>query len=105
VQPLRNPPAFHGTRRFNTVFTRALHLSLSWAISIQSTASHPVSLRYILCLPICNLKERGMWNFTLMWEHIFSKRFVSECVFLSCLEARLFQVTNQVLTELSRLTL
>jgi hypothetical protein len=25
VQPLKNFPAFHGTRRFNTVFTRALH--------------------------------------------------------------------------------
>jgi hypothetical protein len=51
VQPLRNPPAFHGTRRFNTMFTRALHWSLSRAISIQSTPSHPVSLRSILILP------------------------------------------------------
>jgi hypothetical protein len=40
VQPLKNPPAFYGTRRFNTVFTRALHWSLSWAISIQSIPSH-----------------------------------------------------------------
>jgi hypothetical protein len=30
------------------VFTRALHWSLSWAISIQSTPSHPISLRSIL---------------------------------------------------------
>jgi hypothetical protein len=29
VQPLKNFPAFYGTRRFNTVFTRALHWSLS----------------------------------------------------------------------------
>jgi hypothetical protein len=29
VQSLKNPPAFYGTRRFNTVFTRAFHLSLS----------------------------------------------------------------------------
>jgi hypothetical protein len=29
VQPFKNFPAFHGTRRFNTVFTRALHWSLS----------------------------------------------------------------------------
>jgi hypothetical protein len=27
--PLKNFPAFHGTRRFNTVFTRALHWYLS----------------------------------------------------------------------------
>jgi hypothetical protein len=39
------PPAFYGTRSFNTVFTRALHWSLSWAISIQSNPSHPISLR------------------------------------------------------------
>jgi hypothetical protein len=32
------------------VFTRALHWSLSWARSIQSTPSHPISLRSILIL-------------------------------------------------------
>jgi hypothetical protein len=50
VQPLKNPPAFHGTRSFNTVFTRALHWSLFRAISIQSTPSHSISLRSILIL-------------------------------------------------------
>jgi hypothetical protein len=50
VQPLKNFPAFYGTRRFNTVFTRALHWCLSWAISIQSTSSHHISLRFILIL-------------------------------------------------------
>jgi hypothetical protein len=34
------------------VFTRALHWSLSWARSIQSTPSHPISLRSILILSI-----------------------------------------------------
>jgi hypothetical protein len=29
VQPLKNFPAIYGTRRLITVFTRALHLSLS----------------------------------------------------------------------------
>jgi hypothetical protein len=33
VQPLKNFLEFYGTRRFNTVFTRAVHWSLSWAIS------------------------------------------------------------------------
>jgi hypothetical protein len=46
----QEPPAFHGTRRFNTVFTRALHWSLSWAISMLSTPSYPISLRSILIL-------------------------------------------------------
>jgi hypothetical protein len=34
--------AFYGTRRFITVFTRALHWSLSWARSIQSIPYHPI---------------------------------------------------------------
>jgi hypothetical protein len=50
VQPLKDFPAFYRTRRFNTVFTRALHWSLSWAISNQSTPFHPISLRSILIL-------------------------------------------------------
>jgi hypothetical protein len=43
-------PAFYGTRRFITVFTRAHHRSLSWPRSIQSIPSHPISLRSILIL-------------------------------------------------------
>jgi hypothetical protein len=50
VQPLKNFPAFYGTRRFITVFTRALHWSLFRARSIQSIPSLPVSLRSILIL-------------------------------------------------------
>jgi hypothetical protein len=34
VQLFKNFPAFYGTRRFISVFTRALHWSLSCAISI-----------------------------------------------------------------------
>jgi hypothetical protein len=50
VQPLKNFSAFHGTRRFNAVFTKVLHYFLSWDISIQSTTFHPASLRSILIL-------------------------------------------------------
>jgi hypothetical protein len=50
VQLLKNFPAFYGTRRLITVFTRALHWSLSWARWIQSMPSHPISLRSILIL-------------------------------------------------------
>jgi hypothetical protein len=46
VQLLNKLPAFYGTRRFITVFTRALHWSLSWA-----SPYHPIlSLRSILIL-------------------------------------------------------
>jgi hypothetical protein len=51
VQLLKNSLAFYGTWRFNTVFTRALHWSLSWDISIQPNPSQPISLRSILILP------------------------------------------------------
>jgi hypothetical protein len=43
-------PSIYGTRRYNNVLTRDLHWSLSWAVSIQSTPSHPISLRSILIL-------------------------------------------------------
>jgi hypothetical protein len=48
---LKNFPAFYGTRRFNTVFTRAVHWSLFWAISIQSTPSHAIRVRSLYCPP------------------------------------------------------
>jgi hypothetical protein len=40
VQLLKNFPAVYQTRRLIAVFTRALHWSLSWARSIQSTPSY-----------------------------------------------------------------
>jgi hypothetical protein len=52
LQLLRNFEEFYGTQRFITVFTRALHRSLSWARYIQSIAPHPISLRSILILSI-----------------------------------------------------
>jgi hypothetical protein len=36
-QPVKRFPSFYGARRFITVYTRARHLSLSWASSILST--------------------------------------------------------------------
>jgi len=43
-------PAFYGTRRFITAFTRTRQLSLSWASSIQSILPHPTSWRSISAL-------------------------------------------------------
>jgi hypothetical protein len=50
VKLLKNFPAFYGTRSFITVFTSVLHCSLSWARSIQSISSHPISVHPILTL-------------------------------------------------------
>ena len=43
-------PRIFGTRRFVTLFTSARHLSLSWANSIHSPQSPPISWRSILIL-------------------------------------------------------
>jgi hypothetical protein len=50
VQLAKNFPAIYGIQRFITMFTRALHWSLSWSRSIQSIPPHPISLRSILIL-------------------------------------------------------
>jgi hypothetical protein len=58
-------PAIYGTRRFIAPFTRALHLSLSWASSIQSILPHPTSWKSILThwgrghLNCLNARSRG----------------------------------------------
>jgi hypothetical protein len=46
---LRQFPAFYGTRRLITEFTRALHLYLSWARPIQFTTFNPISKRIECC--------------------------------------------------------
>jgi hypothetical protein len=52
VRTLDSFPAFYGTRRFNTEYTRPLRLFLSWARPIQSTSPHPNSKKSILILSI-----------------------------------------------------
>jgi hypothetical protein len=50
VWTLDSFPAVYVTRRFNTEFTRALHLPLPWARPVQCTSPHPTSTRSILIL-------------------------------------------------------
>jgi hypothetical protein len=50
--PLGSFPAFYGTRRSITAFTRALHLYLSWARPIQTTTLNLISKRSVLMLSI-----------------------------------------------------
>jgi len=51
-QLVKNFPAFYGTQRFITAFTRASYLSLSWAISIQSLlTSRFLIIYYNIILP------------------------------------------------------
>jgi hypothetical protein len=53
-------PAFYGNRRFITVFTRVDHWFKYYARCIQSTPSHPISLRSILILRGPFEKVRGL---------------------------------------------
>ena len=50
LQLVKKFPAFYGTRKFITVLTSALHLSLSWANSIRSPQPPHTSWRFILIL-------------------------------------------------------
>ena len=50
LQLVKKFPAYYGTRRFVTALTSVRHLSLSWAIPIQSIYPHPTSWRSILIL-------------------------------------------------------
>jgi hypothetical protein len=50
AQILQNFATFYETRRFITVFKRALHCFLSWARSVQSILIQPISLRSILII-------------------------------------------------------
>jgi hypothetical protein len=50
AQLLKNFPTCYGTRKLITIFSRARHLSLSWAKWIQPAPLHPISLRSILIL-------------------------------------------------------
>jgi hypothetical protein len=47
---LASQAAFYVTKSFRTVFTTSRHRSPSWATCVQSTPSHPISLKYILIL-------------------------------------------------------
>ena len=52
LQLVKKFPSFHGTRKFITTLTSVRHLSLSWAIPVQSIYPHPISWRSILMLSI-----------------------------------------------------
>ena len=71
-QPVKKFPAFQGTRKFITMFTKASHLSLVLVSCIQSTHSHPTHPRNIL---ISSLYQR--LRISLRFPH------QSQCIRLS----------------------
>jgi hypothetical protein len=81
VQPFDRVPAFNGTRRFVTAFTRALHLYLTWARPIQSTPPSPISTRSILMLS----------TYLRLFSGLFSSGFPTN----NALSLHLFQMIAQ----------
>jgi hypothetical protein len=75
-------PAFYGTRRFITVFTRTLHWSISWARSIQSLPFYTISLRSILILSthLCLSFPSGLFPTNILYEFIFSPSCYMRCL-------------------------
>jgi hypothetical protein len=71
AQLVKKFPAFYGTRRFMTVFTRARHWSLSWVRWIQSTPSHLISLRLILILS----SHLGVRLPSVLFRQVFHQNF------------------------------
>ena len=63
LQLVKKFPAFYGTRMSITAFTSALHLSLSWASSIQSITTQPTSWRSLLMLSshLCLVLQSGLF--------------------------------------------
>jgi hypothetical protein len=81
---VKKVPFSYASRRFITVFTRARHWSLSCVRWIQSTFSHPISVRSNLKLPF-NLCTRLPSNFFLsdlptdIWDAFLLFRIRAAC--------------------------
>ena len=58
-------PEFYGTRRFIVAFTRARHLSLFWARSIQSVYFTSQLLKIHLFIILTSTARSSRWSFTL----------------------------------------
>jgi len=68
-QLVKKFPTFYGTRRFNTAFIRAHHLSLSCATSVQFMPPHPNSWRYNLILPSHLTPGSSKWFISFRFPH------------------------------------
>ena len=68
-QLVKKFPTFYGTRRFNTAFIRARHLSLSCATSVQFMPPHPNSWRYHLILPSHLTPGFSKWFLSFRFPH------------------------------------
>ena len=72
-------PRIYGTWRFNTAFTSARHLSLSWASSIQSMSPHPTSWRSISSSHLCLGLPSGLFPSGFPIKTLYTRLFSHMC--------------------------
>ena len=80
-QLIKKFPTFHGTRRFITAFTRARHLSLSRASSIQPTPLHPTTWISILILSsyLCLSLPSGLFHSCFPTKTLYTSLLSPRC--------------------------
>jgi hypothetical protein len=77
AQLLKNLSTFYGTRRFITVFTRALHWSLTRARSVQSIPPYPLpKTLFILSSHLRLVLSSGLFPSSLPTEIVYAFLFV-----------------------------
>jgi hypothetical protein len=85
VQLHKNFPALYGTRRFISVFTRALHSSLTSARSTQSILSHPMTATSIspnlisIFFRLRRLYKQSVHVWLFLWSSITSLLLTASC--------------------------
>jgi len=69
LQLVKKFPAFHRTQRFITALTSVRHLSLSWAISIQSPPPQSHILKTHLNIILPSKSGSSKWYLSLRFTH------------------------------------
>jgi hypothetical protein len=84
VQLLKNLPTFYGTRRFITMFPRALHWSLSWPRTIQSTPFYLSKIRFNIVHPPTSWSSQRSLSIWLSHQYPVCIPFLPHSCYMPC---------------------